>query len=761
MTSRRAVRPPQARVPHRNFAFPLAALVATVLSIPVPAAEPKSSGWPFLAPANAPVPEVRLKEWVKNPIDAFVLVRLERADLKPSPPADKVTLLRRVTFDLTGLAPTPAERDAFLADTAPDAYERVVDRLLASPRFGERWAQHWLDVVRYAETEGFKLDRWRPEAYRYRDYIIRAFNSDLPYDRFVRQQLAGDELEPDNPDALIATGLLRLYPEESNGANYKQIRQEILDDVTDVFGATFLGLTVGCARCHNHKFDPITQKDYYRLQAFFTPLVQQDRPLVSAEERERHDKQLASWSQATQAIRAEIDALLEPARKQQIEESVQVFDPATQAALRTPEDKRTPLQRQIASLAYKQIERKLVRSHRKLGPEQKARYDELQKKLAAFDNLRPAPLPVAMAVADVSEEPPATYRLANGNYLKPCEEVRPAFPEFLASETPPIRPPVGQPHSTGRRSALANWLTQPNHPLTARVAVNRLWQHHMGDGIVGTPNDFGAMGEKPTHPELLDYLATRFARDGWSLKKMHRLIVTSATYMQTSALEQNPTALSAARHDPETRLLWHRQVRRRDAESIRDVALEISGHLNLRMYGASAQPELPKSLMESRYSWYPDEKQEDRNRRSIYVYARRNLQVPLFAAFDVPDRFSSCPTRSITTTAPQALVMLNSKFTLEQAQHLAGLLLTKHGTDSKALVRQAYLATFSRLPGRDELADAQEFLDRQAKLIAAAGAPAKESLPDALPEGTNAAYAGAVVDFCHALLNSAEFLYVE
>jgi hypothetical protein len=731
---------------YRKVAFYLAVL-SGALAVLAPAAEPKSLDWPFIARTNVEVPAVKQADWVRNPIDAFILTKLERKGLRPNPPADKATLLRRVTFDLTGLAPTPAELDAFLADRSPDAYERVVDRLLAAPRFGERWAQHWLDVVRYAETEGFKLERWRPEAYRYRDYVIRAFNSDLPFDRFVRQQLAGDELEPDNPDALIATGLLRLYPEESNGANYKQIRQEILDDVTDVFGATFLGMTFGCARCHDHKFDPITQKDYYRLQAFFVPMVQRDLPLVSKQEQARYEHQLAVWKGATQSIRTEIDSLLDPLRRQLNEESVQVFDPVTQAALRTAPEQRTPLQRQIAALASKQIDRKLMRVHRRLVPTQRARYDELQKKLAAFDAIKPPAIPVAMAVSDVGPEAPATFRLANGNYQRPREEVRPAFPEFLTAELPAIRPPAGQPHSTGRRAALAAWLTRPDHPLTACVAVNRLWQHHFGAGIVATPNDFGARGEQATHPALLDYLAARFVQDGWSLKQLHRLMVTSATYLQSSALEQNSTAVAAARVDPENHLLWHARVRRRDAESIRDVTLQASGQMNWCMFGPSAQPDLPKPLMESRYAWYPNERPEERDRRSVYVYACRNLQVPLFSAFDVPDRFNSCPTRAITTTAPQALVMLNGQFSIEQAQHMGAMLVKQHGSDVRALIRHAYLNVYSRPPSRDEVSAAEEFLAQQARRIAAA-------------KGPDAA-AAAVADFCHALMNAAEFLYVE
>jgi hypothetical protein len=761
----RAVRPLLPRARRLAPALVLLALLAAAPALRGSDGDKDGPAWPFGPLARPAVPRVHNDGWARNPIDVFVLAKLEAEGLRPSPPADRVTLLRRVTFDLTGLAPTPAERDAFLADRSPDAYERLVDRLLGSPRFGERWAQHWLDLVRYAETEGFKSDRLRPDAYRYRDYVIRAFNDDLPYDRFLRQQLAGDELEPDNPDALVATGFYRLHPEESTASNYRLARQDILDDITDVFGATFLGVTVGCARCHDHKFDPITQQDYYRLQAFFAPLLQRDDlPLASAEEQARYARQLAAWGEATRHIRAELDALIGPVLKQMFDESVPVFDPETQKALRTPEGRRTALQRQLALLASKQIVRKYRRAPRRLKPEQRARYDALQKELARFDALKPAPLPTAMAATDAGPEPPATYLLATGNYQRPRAEERPGFPEFLDGRPPAIRPPAGRPGSTGRRSALARWLCRPDHPLTARVLLNRVWQHYLGQGIVATPNDLGTMGAPPTHPELLDYLAAELVRGGWRLKRLHRLIVTSATYRQASRPESNPGAALAVKADPDNKLLWHARVRRREAESLRDVLLQASGRLNLRMYGPSAQPELPAPVTENYYAWDPDERPADRNRRSVYVFARRNLALPLLAAFDLPDRNSSCPARAATITAPQALAMLNSSFTLRQARHTAGTLLAKHPRDLRGLVREAYRVLFSREPSADELSAAEEFLARQARLIPSGDRtpPAQKAvMPEPMPADVEPKVAAAVVDFCHALLNAAEFLYVE
>jgi hypothetical protein len=786
---------PKSVPPHLIFALTTCLVAGLSLNLPAPAQEPRETAWPLIPLGRPAVPAVRDAAGVRNPIDAFVLARLEKAGLRPCPQADKPTLLRRVTFDLTGLAPTAAERAAFLADTSPDAYERVVDRLLASPRFGERWAQHWLDVVRYAETDGFKSNRLRPEAYRYRDYVIRAFNADLPYDRFLAQQVAGDELEPDNPEALVATGFFRLPSEDTNASNYRQMRQDLLDDVTDVFGLTFLGLTVGCARCHDHKFDPLTQKDYYRLQAFFSPLVQRDLPLAGADEKQQHARQTAKWEEATRAVRAELDAMLEPLRQQVFQELVLTFDLDTQSALRTPPAKRTPLQAQLAGFADKQLAKRYKLVYRRLSPEARKRYDGLQQQLASFDSLKPAPLSVAAGVTDGGTEAPATHRLAGGNYLRPKEVVQPAFPECLC--VLPTIPPASGPHkpeapakgnkpearakesgpslvlqacvcsspfqraSTGRRSALASWLCRPDHPLTARVIANRVWQHHMGPGIVGTPNDFGAMGQGATHPELLDWLASELVARGWSLKALHRLIVTSATYRQASQPESNPAEAAALKADPGDKLLWHAHHRRRDAESLRDTALQVSGQLNPRMYGSSAHPELPPSLAQNYYAWDPDKQPEDRNRRSVYVLAQRNLAYPLFAAFDQPDRQTSCPERAETITAPQALAMLNGEFTLNQARYAAGRLIATHGADARALGRAAYLLILGREADTDETASAAEFLDHQARLIASGNKAGRGALPEPRSDRVPASLGAAVVDLCHALFNSAEFLYVE
>jgi len=724
-------------------------------------ARPRESGTRlFQPPRRPPLPVVADSSRTANPIDTFLQARLQASGLTLSPPADRLRLLRRVTFDLTGLPPTLQEQEAFLADTSADAYPKVVDRLLASPRYGERWAQHFLDLVRYAESDGFKADDLRPNAYKYRDYIIRAFNADLPYDRFIRQQLAGDELEPDNPEALLATGYLRLWPDEYNAANLEQRRQEILDDVTDTTGLVFLGMTFECARCHDHKYDPITQKDYFRLQAFFAPMQpRDDLPLADPAARQAYHQKLAAWEATTKDVRAEIEALVAGKRAELRKHALDKFRTEIKQAVLKPDDKRTPYERQIALIAEKQLQVPEATVAAKLSPESKKRYQELERKLAAVKPGRPEPLPTAMAVTDIGPVGPEVHRLAGGDWRKPKEKLDAGFPEFLgaadtvgqaASLPSPGKGQAGSlPYdSTGLRAGLARWLTRPDHPLTARVLVNRLWQHHFGVGLVPTSSDFGNLGEPVTHPELLDWLAVELVEHGWSLKHIHRLMVTSAGYCQDSRVNpDDPAQQHALQVDPNNQLLWHARRRRLEGESLRDSMLALSGDLNPRMFGPSARPRLPDKI--SKYAWKPDERVEDQNRRSIYVMARRNMRFPLFDAFDLPDMHNSCSRRVNTTTAPQALLLLNGDFTLEHARKLGADLLAHHGNDDAALVTTAYRAAWNRPATTDELRLGLRFLGSQtARYRSQVTAPSD-------PHGD------AVVDLVHALLNTNEFLYAD
>jgi hypothetical protein len=691
--------------------------------------------WPYTVPKRPAVPKLVGGE---NAVDAFLLHRLHQAGLDYSPPADKETLLRRVTFDLIGLPPTVEEQEAFLADDSPDAYERLVDRLLASPRFGERWAMFWLDLVRYAETEGFKADEHRPNAFRYRDYVIDAFNADLPYDRFVRQQIAGDELEPDNPQALIATGYNRLYPDESNAANLEQRRQEILDEITEVTGLAFLGLTLGCARCHDHKFDPLTQADHYRFQAFFAPMrPRDDWDLMSEAERLRYRDQRAAWEQATAPLRAEMDRLMADKRHQMRQDALARFRKEIQDAVLTPPDKRTPYQEQIALMAMRQIEKAGEEAASRLSAEVRRQVQELERQMRAGAPPEPGRI---MAICDVGPLAPPTHVLAGGDWQKPTEEVAPGFPAILGGGQPDYRLPTTIP-STGRRAALARWLTRPDHPLTARVIVNRLWHHHFGRGIVATPSDFGKQGDPPTHPELLDWLAVELVENHWSLKHIHRLLVTSRAYRQSSRLDPREDRVQRGiAHDPDNSLLWHFRRRRLEGEALRDSMLAVSGSLNLRMHGPSCRPKLPADF--SRYAWTPDAEPKEQNRRSIYVYAKRNLRYPLFEAFDQPDMHNSCGCRNRTTTAPQALLLLNGEFARECSQRWAEYLRHKHGALDREETRRAALVEAFRLawgrpPVEEELASARRFLE------------AREDPGESL------------ADLCHVLFNSNEFVYID
>ncbi len=628
---------------------PAALLSALLLIAAAPAGEPH---WSFRPRSRPDVPrfdDAAARAWVRTPVDAFVLRRLRAEGLHPVPEADRRTLIRRLTFDLTGLPPTPEQIDAFVSDAAPDAYERLVDRLLADAHYGEQWGRHWLDVVRYAETEGFEYDREHPGAWRYRDYVIRAFNQDKPYDQFVREQLAGDEIAPDDRDALIAAGFHRLGPVRRNAGNPELAfsRNEVLTEETDALGAVFLGLTVGCARCHDHKFDAFSQEDYYRLQAFLAPAQEYDLVLAPPAAR-------AAWKLKNDKIQKEIKKLKES------------LHPLKGDALERAE----------------------------------ARLREVARDL-------PPPLPVIHSVRDVEKERTAVYVLKRGDPDRKGRQVGPRPPSALVPSSAPEMAPDA-PHP---REALARWVTDPGHPLTARVMVNRAWQYHYGRGIVATANDFGVNGSPPSHPDLLDYLANEFVAGGWRLKPLQRLIVLSSTYRQASRVSPGD---EAARKDPDDRLLWHFPRRRLEAEEVRDAMLAVSGRLNPRAGGPSvvlpADPDLVKLLYDpAQWTVTPDE--TEHRRRSVYLLAKRNLRLPFAEAFDQPDRLTSCPRRESSTHALQALELLNGKTANGLAEALAARLARE--ADDGARVELAYRLAAGRSPTAREKALALAFLAGQ------------------------------------------------
>jgi Protein of unknown function (DUF1553)/Protein of unknown function (DUF1549) len=616
--------------------------------------ESERSFWSLQPRSHPAIPEFTTavdRAWASSPIDAFVLRKLTENNLRPAPEADRATLIRRVYFDLWGLPPSPADVADFVNDPSPGAYEKLVDRLLASPHYGERWAQHWLDVVRYAETEGFEYDRHMAGMWRYRDYVIDAFNEDKPYDRFVREQIAGDEIAPDNNETLIAAGLYRLGAVRRNAGNQEvaSSRNEVLTERTDIIGSAFLGLTVGCARCHDHMFDPIRQKDYYRLQAFMASTEENNIVLASEEEQK-------AW----------------------------------EARVKEKEDEIKELTKQLEQLQG----------------EEKGR---LQQKIRNLEVSLPEPLPTIATVKDDYEHQTPIHVLERGDYGRKKEQVAPRLLGVLMPEGAPEL----DAYRKNLRVTLADWLTDPDHPLTARVMVNRMWMYHFGQGIVNTPNDFGRNGDRPSHPELLDYLANAFVAGGWHMKPIHRMIVLSKAYRQSS---HSALAQAAAQKDPQNRLLWKFSRSRLEAEEIRDAMLTVSGTLNLKAGGKSIMVPVDEQLVDLLYKpaqWKVPEQESEDYRRSIYLIAKRNLRLPFMEVFDQPALLTSCARRQSSTHAPQALELMNGTLANGLAKTFAERLRNEVGGDPEQLVERAYLLAAGRMPTPGELKPAVEFLKTQ------------------------------------------------
>jgi hypothetical protein len=647
----------------------LAALALASEIAPLGTYTPRERGhWAFVKRATPAVPAFPLaadKAWARTPIDSFVLQRLQKEGLKPSAPADRAMLIRRVYFDLIGLPPSPREVVEFVADKSPDAYQKLVEHLLASPHYGERWGQHWLDVVRFAETDGFEYDTHRRDAWRYRDYVIRAFNNDKPYDRFVTEQLAGDELSPapeEEDESLIAAGFNRLGPLRKNAGNQEvaSSRNEVLTEMTNAVGASFLGVTLGCARCHNHKFDPIRQSDYYRIQAYFA--AAHDKDVLKAT-----PEQQAAWKAKAEPIEQEMKQIT-----------------ATMKKLQGKED--------AASRDTKEA---------------------LTKKLEALQEQMPEALPSLHSVANQMEKKSPIHLLARGDYAAKGDRVgmRP-LGVLLADGTPELPETTAKP-----RTELAKWIVAPENPLTARVMVNRIWQYHFGRGIVATPNDFGRMGTRPSHPELLDYLANEFVSGGFSIKHIHRLILNSNTYQQASKNDPAMKSLAMTK-DPENKLLWRFTRQRLEAEQIRDAILAVSGKLNPKQGGPSVMIPIDQGLVNLLYKpsqWMPAKDPAEYTRRSIYLIAKRNLRLPFMEVFDAPDAQVSCPRRESSTHAPQALELLNGTFANEQAEALAKRLEAEAGPNLRKQIDLGYRLVAGRPARPKEIQVALAFLKTQPK----------------------------------------------
>lgn len=637
-----------------------------------------------LRPVKRPeVPKVRDSASVTSPIDAFIVQRLEEEELSPAPQADRITLIRRATFDLHGLPPTPKEIDDFLADTSSDAFAKVIDRLLKSPRYGERWGRHWLDLASYADSHGFELDYTRPNAWHYRDYVIQAFNDDTPYDKFLQEQIAGDVLRPDDPNAVIATGFLAAGPWDYSGyitaiqetAASRMTRSMDLDNMLTTVTTTSVGLTVGCARCHDHKFDPIPQKDYYSLQAVFAGVRRGDRISRgrATEEQARRMEQIQLDIHKKRIGVAEIDALAPASRTEETAAN------------------RTKLCDEIAAL--------------------EAEYSKLPS--------------VDLTYAVISESPPEMHVLLRGDTESPGDPVAPAALSAvrgLPAGLTDADAPEGE-----RRVALARWLTDPANPLTARVMVNRLWHYHFGRGIVGTPGDFGFNGERPSHPELLDWLATEFQSRNWSMKDMHRLIMLSSTYRQASQHNADAAALDAG-----NRLLWRMNRRRLSAEEVHDSILAVSGQLDLTMGGPPYKPFRYQFRKSPVYDYHDTADRPDRRRRAVYSFIVRSTPNPFMDVLDFPVPSACTPARNATTTALQSLSLLNDPFVIQQSEHFVVRLANAHEDDVRGQVTAAYQLALGREPSAKELKLAEQFVEKR-----------------------------DLFRFCRTIFNTNEFLYVD
>jgi len=713
--------------------------------------------WAFQPPRRVAQPPVSYQRWganLPNPIDAFLLAKMKAKGIKPSPRADRRTLIRRAYLDLTGLPPTPEEVAAFVKDSAPGAWERLIDRLLASPHYGERWARHWLDLVRYADSGGFEFDVDRPDIWRYRDYVVKAFNDDKPYDQFIREQLAGDEYAPDSQEAqemMIATGFLRLGPEGGGGGERGQ--QDALDDLITTTSLTFIGLTVGCARCHDHKFDPIPQKDFYRIQAVFAPARPVSYPLVGAGVVAAHKAETQRIEGLQRPLKKAKDELEAPYLKALVEEAVSRLPEYMRIAWRTPPENRTPGQRlnvqQIKktleddSLSQKLTEKDIVA---RMSDDDKRGHQELAEQIRSLEQQKPKSYPTARAVGESGSKPGPTYFLHRGAPDSKGPVVTPGALSVINGTDYEFPAPPPDAKSSYRRRGLAEWLVSRQNPLTARVMVNRIWQHHFGEGIVRTPSNFGKLGQPPSHPELLDWLAVEFmdeatgrrgdgAKDnpqsqGWSIKRMHRLIMTSQAYQMAS----DDIAANVA-IDPENRLLWRMPRVRLEAEIIRDQILAVTGNLDRSLGGPCVYPYIdPKLFQSSTKRTWPGKPDDDPStwRRSLYVYSKRSIRYPLFETFDQPNLVNSCDRRNRSTIAPQALLLMNNNFVLTEANYFAERLRREAGDDARAQVERAYRLALARAPTAFEQEKTLEFI---------------RSGPDGL------------VEFCHALFNLNEFVY--
>jgi hypothetical protein len=688
------------------------------------------SFWSYRPMKRPAVPAVKQQAWVQNPIDAFILAKLESAGLTPTAAADRVVLLRRVYYDLLGLPPSPQEVQSFLSDDSPDAYEKLIDRLLESPHYGEKWGRHWLDLVRYAETNSYERDGAKPNVWRYRDWVIRSLNADKPYDQFLREQLAGDELDNPTPETIIATGYYRLGIWDDEPADPELALYDDLDDILLVTGQVMLGMRINCARCHDHKLDPIPQADYYRLLSFFGGLTRFGvrggdsiaqrslRSIRTPEQEERRKQAIIENEQQKKTTAAKMAA---------IEKLIQ--------------DDLSPAEKQTFRDARKRINLLKKRVPNLVSQQQLDEYVALRKTRDQLNRFRPPDGDMALCVTEIGSRPREMHRLVRGSPQAKAEKVQPGFPSIFGDADPQIPSAAADAKTSGRRRVLADWITAKDNPRTARVMANRLWQFHFGRGIVRSSNDFGLQGTPPTHPELLDWLATEFTSRGWRMKTMHKLIMLSNTYRMSSTA--NPRSLVK---DPENNLFWRFNMRRLTAEEVRDSVLAVNGSLNAKkMFGPSIYPIIPAVVLAGQSrpgAGWGKSSPEDRARRSVYIHIKRSLMVPILESFDAADTDGTCPVRFSTTQPTQALGMLNGDFLNREAAIFAELLKKQAAGNQGEQVKLALRRALQREPNETETARGLKFIEDAKKRFGA-------SDDDALKY------------FCLLVLNLNEFLYLD
>lgn len=680
--------------------------------------------WAFIPPKHHEPPQVQNQAWVKNPIDAFILDRIEEAGLTPATQADKRVLVRRAYFNLVGLPPTNEQMDRFVKDDWPEAWEMLIDELLSSEHYGEHWARHWLDLVRYAETNSFERDGRKPNAWKYRDYVIKSFNDDKPYDQFVREQLAGDELDEVTQESITATGYYRLGIWDDEPADPVQALADEKDDLVSTTGQVFLGLTLGCARCHDHKIDPIPQHDYFGIVSFFADVT-------SYGERgdENTNSQWTIESDETRELRRKFDsqiAKIEREKYSMEEVGVKRMTAVDQRRSETPERQ---------DLLTDKLEKFLNASEWQLYQETSSRIDEIRK---LRDNLPSAESVLALARCEPRPEPTRLAARGNPHVLEGV--VEPHFPELFDTPTPEIAEAADGAHSAGRRRVLAEWIASPENMLTARVIVNRVWQHHFGRGIVRSTNNFGELGNPPTHPELLDWLALWLIENDWQLKPLHRLIMTSNAYQMSS--QGNDKALAL---DPTNDLFWRFDMRRLSAEELRDATLVATKSLNTALYGESFFPEMSAEVLATQSrpgEGWGESSPEQRARRSVYIHMKRSLLLPLLTAFDFPDVDASCEARFVTTQPQQSLTMLNGSFMNDQARLLAELIRSGGAVEPQDQVGRAIELALLRPASEQEIAEGIRLIER---LMKAHRQPRDEALRY----------------WCLTVLNLNEFIYLD